>query len=150
MLDTVLARRKVLLTAFALGLAQRVAAVRAAIPRYVFSRSWGSAGTANGRFDGPRGIAVFQDRVYVADSYNNRIQMFTLAGTFSRKWGTFGTGNGQLNRPRGVAVDSRGLVYVADTLNHRIQVFTITGGFVRRFGSQGTALERVMDFARQR
>jgi DNA-binding beta-propeller fold protein YncE len=61
--------------------------------------------------------------VYVADSGNNRILMFTSSGAYLTQWGTRGTGNGQFNRPYGVAVDGSGNVYVADTNNNRIQVF---------------------------
>ena len=79
-----LSRRGVLLAALALGLATRAKRVHAAIPRYRLLRSWGGSGTATGRFDGPRGVAVAGDRVYVADSFNNRIQEFTSTGSFTR------------------------------------------------------------------
>ena len=46
------------------------------------------------------------DQVYVADSVNNRIQVFTRDGAFVRKWGRLGSTNGRFNDPRGVAVDS--------------------------------------------
>ncbi len=52
----------------------------AAKPRYVYDGGWGGTGTSNGRMDGPRGVAVSGDRVYVADSYNNRMQQFTRGG----------------------------------------------------------------------
>jgi DNA-binding beta-propeller fold protein YncE len=145
MFDVVLSRRKALLAALSVGLATRAERALAATPRYALVRSWGGVGTATGRFDGPRGVAVASNRVYVADSYNNRIQEFTGTGSFTRAWGRFGTGSGQLNRPRGLAVSSAGQVIVADTLNHRIQIFTPSGGFVRRFGSRGTATGRFAD-----
>tara|TARA_B100001123_G_scaffold95945_1_gene110495 strand:+ start:3138 stop:3302 length:165 start_codon:yes stop_codon:yes gene_type:complete len=42
--------------------------------------------------------------VYVADTYNNRIQKFTSLGVFVIKWGTKGTGSGEFNNPKGIAV----------------------------------------------
>src|SRR5688572_20615113 len=46
----------------------------------------------------PEGIAIdpSSGNVYVADTANNRIQVFSSNGTFISKWGTFGGGNGTL------------------------------------------------------
>ena len=63
MFDTVLSRRKTLLVAMSLGSLAQAPSILAAIPRYAFSRSWGGSGTATGRLDGPRGVAVAGDRV---------------------------------------------------------------------------------------
>jgi DNA-binding beta-propeller fold protein YncE len=42
-----------------------------------FLGKWGSKGTGDGEFDRPGGIAVNADRrVYVADTWNARIQYF--------------------------------------------------------------------------
>jgi DNA-binding beta-propeller fold protein YncE len=61
--------------------------------------------------------------VYVADSANNRIQVFTAAGDFLTQWGTPGSGPGEFHKPIGVGVGPDGRIYVADTWNSRIQVF---------------------------
>jgi DNA-binding beta-propeller fold protein YncE len=104
----------------------------------------GSAGTGNGEFHLPRGLAV--DRagdVFVADKSNNRIQEFTSDGHFTRRWGrnggdgSPGTGNGEFRIPYSIAVDPSGRVYVADTGNNRIQAFTPAGMFVARWGHNG-------------
>lgn len=43
-----------------------------------FLAKWGSFGTGNGQFDRPWGVAVdASGNVYVADSHNYRIQVFT-------------------------------------------------------------------------
>jgi DNA-binding beta-propeller fold protein YncE len=53
-----------------------------------FKRSWGSYGTGEGEFDYPRGIAVSASGdVYVADSLNDRIQVFSVEGEFRGSWG---------------------------------------------------------------
>jgi glucose/arabinose dehydrogenase/plastocyanin len=76
--------------------------------------------------------------VYVADTANNRIQVFSSNGTFISKWGKYGIGNGTLRSPEGIAVDSlSGNVYVADTANNRIQVFSSNGTFISKWGGSG-------------
>ncbi|MBL8776614.1 MAG: SMP-30/gluconolactonase/LRE family protein [Acidimicrobiales bacterium] len=109
-------------------------------PLPAFNLTWGSQGATNGLFSSPKGVAFspVTDQVYVADSVNNRIQVFTRDGAFVRKWGRLGTTNGRFNDPRGVAVDSAGNVYVVDRLNHRVQKFTSTGTFVTAWGSLGS------------
>jgi DNA-binding beta-propeller fold protein YncE len=105
---------------------------------------FGSAGTADGQFSfggiqsGSKngGLACATDgRLFVADTGNNRIQVFTEAGAFINKWGTGGSGNGQFDGPRGIAIGGNGLVYVADSGNNRIQVFQDNGVFLRSWPS---------------
>jgi uncharacterized protein (TIGR03663 family) len=98
-----------------------------------------------GGFYDPWGIAVDGDGfVYVADTWNHRIQKFTADGEFVTMWGTYGVadsavgGQGMFWGPRAVAVDADGLVYVSDTGNKRIQAFTSDGAFVTQWGGKGT------------
>jgi len=83
--------------------------------------------SGDGQFESPWGIAFDpQGRVYVADSANKRIQLFTPKGDFLLKWGRLGRKPGEFDNPVGVAVDRHGDVYVADLNNNRIQVFTFS------------------------
>ncbi|MBI4719753.1 MAG: 6-bladed beta-propeller, partial [Chitinivibrionia bacterium] len=51
-----------------------------------YLRQWGTSGTAPGQFQFPFGIAVDGNgRVYVADSHNDRVQVFSGLGTFLRQ-----------------------------------------------------------------
>jgi DNA-binding beta-propeller fold protein YncE len=78
----------------------------------------------DGQFESPWGIAFdSQGRVYVADSANKRIQVFTPDGKFLFKWGKFGRGPAEFDNPVGIAIDGRDHIYVADLNNNRIQVF---------------------------
>ncbi|MDI6786562.1 MAG: SMP-30/gluconolactonase/LRE family protein, partial [bacterium] len=89
----------------------------------------------DGRFKYPCGIVVSSsDHVYVADTYNHRIQKFDAKGKFITKWGTEGTKDGQFINPYGLAIDASGNVYVADYGNHRIQKFDAKGKFITKWG----------------
>jgi predicted membrane-bound mannosyltransferase/DNA-binding beta-propeller fold protein YncE len=93
-----------------------------------FLAMWGAKpGTATAdevRFYGPRAIAVdAQGRVFVSDTGNKRIVIFSSDGQLLGQFGTPGAGDGQLDEPVGLAMDEQGKVYVADTWNHRVQIF---------------------------
>src|SRR5205823_1205028 len=80
-----------------------------------FLTTWGSAGSGDGQFAYPGGVAVDgSGNVFVADTGNDRVQKFTNTGTFLTKWGSPGTGDGQFSLPEGVAVDGSGNVFVTD------------------------------------
>ncbi len=103
-----------------------------------FVTSWGGFGSADGKFNGLKGVAVSGTDVYVVDTGNNRIQKFDSSGTYLTQWGSSGTGNSQFSSPAAIAVDTSGNVYVADTGNNRIQKFDSTGGHLATYGSAGT------------
>jgi hypothetical protein len=105
--------------------------------------SFGTAGSGEGQFLRPLGIACSPDgRVVVADSGNNRLvllQMQENALHWVQVLGEGGDAPGQFHEPSGVAVDSQGRLYVADTGNNRVQVFGPDGVFVRTFGGDPNA-----------
>ena len=106
-----------------------------------YARSWGRKGTGTADFYLPYGIAAdAEGNVYVADTYNSRIQVFDSNGTFLRSWGQKGTGQGQLLLPYAIAVDRQGNVYVADTYNFRIQKFDTTGRSILQWGRKGKGI----------
>lgn len=91
-----------------------------------FLLKWGSAGTGDGEFSYPAGIAFDSNGyVYVTDQGDdvNRVQIFSSSGVFLGAWGTTGSSAGEFNFPTGIAIAPGGEVYIADTLNHRIQKF---------------------------
>ena len=87
-------------------------------------------------------VAVSPDNatIYVADTGNDRVQVFSSNGTFVRTIGLPGSGNadGQFLRPVGVAISpDNSSIYVGDNGNHRIQVFDVSGTFLRTWGTEG-------------
>ncbi len=113
--------------------------IRVMSPTGELKASWGSKGSEPGRFLAPQALALGLDnRVYVADTYNDRVQVFERDGTLVRVWGTSGSGNGQMSEPRGIALDKDGKVYVSDSGNSRVQVFSATGTYLESWGSVAT------------
>jgi predicted membrane-bound mannosyltransferase/DNA-binding beta-propeller fold protein YncE len=95
-----------------------------------------------GTFSEPWGVAVGPDSsVYVADTFNFRIQKFTADGKFIKMWGYFGQAEKPeaFWGPRGLAFDSKGRLFVTDTGNKRVVVFTADGDYVTSFGTGGFA-----------
>jgi DNA-binding beta-propeller fold protein YncE len=98
----------------------------------------GSAGTAAGQFQLPRGLAADADHLYVADSGNHRIQAFTPAGVFLWALGSKGDAPGRFNEPKGLGLSADGdVLWVADTSNHRVQGFSPWGVVRVVIGSYG-------------
>jgi DNA-binding beta-propeller fold protein YncE len=107
----------------------------------VFVTEWGSAGSGDGQFNNPRGIAFdAANNVYVADSWNHRVQKFSNTGSFLGKWGSNGIQNGQFDFPEDVAISSTGVVCVVDVF--RIQAFDTGGTHLVTWGSFGTGAEQ--------
>ena len=81
--------------------------------------------TKPGQLDCPQGIALDRaGNIYLADTYNNRIQKFTPRRELLSPLGTTGNANpAELWLPCAIAVDDGGMVYVADTMNNRVQIF---------------------------
>jgi uncharacterized protein (TIGR03663 family) len=97
----------------------------------------------DGQFQEPWGIAVAEDgRIYVADTWNHRVQVFDSDGTFLNKWGAYGQTADEswlLYGPRDIALDDQGRVFVTDTGNKRIMVYDQDGSYLAQWGSEGIA-----------
>src|SRR6266581_3511075 len=65
--------------------------------------------------------------VIVADSGNDRLQVFSPDGKFLAKCGGPGKGPGEFNQPWGITLDKNGNIYVADWKSHRIQKLSSAG-----------------------
>ena len=96
----------------------------------------GTTGTALGEFKGVAGtrISPVSGNIFVADQYNNRVQVLDPNGKPLYTFGSAGSGPGQLLQPIGIEVDDQENVYVADSINSRVQVFDKNGKFLTSYG----------------
>jgi sugar lactone lactonase YvrE len=93
--------------------------------------TFGKTGTGNGQLSSnTHGLVVDKSgNVYVADTDNHRVQVFSAGGAFLRKWGSIGEGNGQFDVAEDIDIAPDGTVAVADQQNSRIQLFSSGGAF---------------------
>ena len=108
-----------------------------------FSLEFGSFGTTEGKFKSPSGLAFDRgnDLLYVADTDNDRIQIFDVDGNcsgsdevaddvcFVDEFGTSGNGEGEFDSPTAMVLDTGSdLLYIVDSGNDRIQIIDVEIG----------------------
>jgi DNA-binding beta-propeller fold protein YncE len=94
--------------------------------------------TTPGDFSKPTGVAVdAEGNLYVADTYNNRIEIFDADGQFVSTFGKAGDGPGYFARPKGVAIDGDNHIWVADGQQDRVSVFNKEGQLLISLGGHG-------------
>lgn len=100
-------------------------------------KSWGEPGDAQelrnttkkpGCFHTPHGIWVHDDRVYLLDRENNRIQIFSTDGDFITMWTGF-------ERPTDIYMDGENVLYVTE-LEEFVSILDLDGNVIGRFGSE--------------
>jgi DNA-binding beta-propeller fold protein YncE len=91
--------------------------------------SWGGPGGAPSQFRLPHNIWVDrQDRVWIPDRENSRIQIFTGEGEFITEWT-------DVIRPTHVFIDEDDTVYISE-LSLRVSVYTIDGELLTQWGNE--------------
>ncbi|KPA16560.1 Peptidase C13, legumain [Candidatus Magnetomorum sp. HK-1] len=86
------------------------------------TKYWGQKGQSNGSFDQPTGIAMDEDGfIYVVDSGNNRVQVFTSYGEFITSFGELGAE--KLNRPEFIYIAENGDIYISEKNNENTKIF---------------------------
>jgi DNA-binding beta-propeller fold protein YncE len=102
----------------------------------------------------PRGLAVASNgEVYVADTHNSQILVYSPQGKIVRRWGSYGFKPGQFIWVTDVVVDPHGRVYTCEYGEgraDRVQQFDTRGRFVlqwARFGSRPGQVQRPQGLA---
>jgi sugar lactone lactonase YvrE len=103
----------------------------------------GARGDGPGEFNYPTHIAIARDKLYVTDTMNARVQVFsTKTGDYLATIGKRGMFIGDLNRPKGVAADGEGNVYVVESYFDYLLVYNRRGQFLMPLGGSGFGDEK--------
>ncbi len=84
--------------------------------------SFGEEGRGEGAFYYPTDVQITEDNIWVADAYNNRVQVFDKKGNFIRILGA----DQKMNAATGIYV-SEASVFVTDFENNRVLIFDREG-----------------------
>ena len=99
----------------------------------------GNFGNVLGQFNEPVGLGAGPDGfVYLADTWNGRIQQFGPDLTPVSEWAVNAWAGQSINNKPYTAVDSAGRIYVTDPEGYRVLIFNNFGDYLGRFGSFGT------------
>ncbi len=101
-----------------------------------YIKSFGSLGQKNKQFQHPSYICTDGERLFVADSCNHRVQIFSMELVYISTIGGNGSGSahGKLNYPEGILITADGLLHICDCNNHRVEVYSRLGEYVRSMG----------------
>ena len=95
-----------------------------------FIGTFGEKGSDIGQFRYPYDVKISpDDKIYVSDTYNDRVQVFNSDWTISRVIDGRVSGDGSFTQPRGIAFDLMGNVHVTNGSSIRVAVFTPSGQF---------------------
>lgn len=96
----------------------------------------------HGQLNRPNGMVFdpHSQRLFVADTLNHQIVVYTADGQLVTRLGQRGAGPGEFNFPIDLDLAPGGELVVLDSLNARVQVLGQDGRFIRSFGERGTAL----------
>jgi len=100
---------------------------------------FGTPGLGDGQFNRAEGIDIDrQDRIYIADSCNHRVQVFAPDGKWLRSVGRPGKNAGEMSYPWDVRVDREGFEYVCEFGNSRVQIFDAQDRPIEILGRPGS------------
>ena len=100
--------------------------------------SIGSKGSQPLQFCHPTDVAVHHNnKIYVVDSGNNRIQVLNADYTYSHCFGSNGAQPGEFVKPQRIVCDADGMIYISDYGNNRVQKLTPEGNPLAIINSKG-------------
>lgn len=86
----------------------------------------------------PLGVAVFRNRVFVADSGNSEVKIFNLEGRFLSSFPvTTIAVEKPTTYPVGITIDGDGKIYVSEIRSQKLMVFNFQGRFLYNFPKGG-------------
>jgi len=107
--------------------------------------SAGRSGSRDGQFRSPQSVAMRGGKIYVADTGNRRVQVFSRDGIFLGKVANKKGVPPMFRHPVAITVDSQGNFYVADDELNRIKIFSAKNKFKYELGGDEKSPERFSD-----
>lgn len=99
---------------------------------------FGERGRGDGQFNFPTNVALDREgRVYVTDTMNFRVEVFSPDGKFLTTWGEQGNRFGEFLKPKGLALDSFQNIYVVDSDFDNFQIFDQQKHLLMYLGGMG-------------
>ena len=102
-----------------------------------FMSSFGSLGSGANELDGPEGLFLHDQRLYVVDRGNHRIVVLDHELTRLFEFGGYGLSNGQLDHPAHVSVYDKRLWVSDRDASVRVQSFDFNGTWIETIKSSG-------------
>ena len=106
-----------------------------------FVLSFGSRGDQPGEFQRPSGMVWVEDRLYIVDAFNDRIQVFDGEGRFLEILGPQDESS-RLHYPYDIALGPDGDLFVVEYGAGRVSRFDLRGKLLGRFGSTGSGQDQ--------
>ena len=97
----------------------------------------GVAGADAAHLNQPSAVGISDNRVFIVDTNNDRIQVFNRRGNRYTTVSTSGSGRGQVSRPNDLDFDNDGSLYIADYGNSRILKFSANLLYQQSYGHEG-------------
>ncbi|HEY9052767.1 MAG TPA: hypothetical protein VIQ03_14545, partial [Gammaproteobacteria bacterium] len=109
-------------------------------------KGYAGAGSSEGKLDAARGVYLKGDRLYIADTDNRRIQIFSRDGIYLDKIINFGKSEDHyFSKPVSVVVDAQDNIYVADTELNHVLVFDENRKLLYRLGGDKDKIKNPFD-----
>ena len=114
-------------------------------PDGTFILQFGGPGIEPGKFQRPSGIVWYDQKLYVVDAFNNRIQVFTDEGKLVEILGESDK-IAEVCYPYDITVDQNGDLYAIEYKAGRVSKFSRSGRLLGRYGSSGPG-QKVAQFS---
>ena len=107
-----------------------------------FKFNFGSKGRRDGDILSATDLAITHDAIYIADTGNKRIQVFSRNGLHQGSMGNKKSDQITLVEPTSIAVNHHGNIYVADSELMKVLVYSSTGNLITQLGQPAEHLHQ--------
>ena len=114
-------------------------------------KGYGGSGSGAGKLSSPEAVYMRHEKIYVADTGNSRIQLYSSDGVYLDKIESDNSGKKRIfSEPVAVVVDSHGNIFVADEDKKELLVFSKDRKYLYSLGGKnkkGAPFKEIYDLA---